>query len=341
MELWDGYNADGTLAGHDIVRGETPPADLYHWVADVIVQHTDGTYLVMQRDPNKPLGGGMWEIGAGGSVLKGETPYDGALRELREETGVVADKLILLSRITEARNPITGYNSHYSIYLCRPEMDKDAVTLQEGETVAYRWISAEQILAERLIPRRSIELVEKLHDKKIIVTDRLVIRPLAETDLPTAHLYASDREITCYMLNLPNDTEEETMKFITDAVAEWNREQPEYYEYAITLDGLQIGGVCLYLTEDRKQGELGWILNKEHHGKGYAFEAANAMIELAKRLQLEAVFARCDSRNKPSEALMKRLGMSLVSSDGTRYYNKRGETAGELKYSMKIIGKGN
>ena len=337
MELWDGYNADGTLAGRDIVRGDTPPVDLYHWVADVIVQHTDGTYLVMQRDPNKPHSGGMWEIGAGGSVLKGESPYDGAVRELHEETGVVAGALIQLATVSEARHPVTGYNSHYSVYFCRTDMDKDAVTLQEGETVAYRWISAEQILTERLIPRRSIELVEKMRDKKLIVTDRLVLRPIEETDLSTAHLYASDKDITRYMLNLPNDTEEETLKFIADAVAEWNKEQPEYYEYAVTLDGFQIGGVCLYLTEDRKQGELGWILNRDHHGKGYAFEAANAMIELAKALGLESVFARCDSRNAPSEALMKRLGMSLETADGTRCYDKRGETAGELKYSMKLI----
>ena len=139
------------------------------------------------------------------------------------------------------------------------------------------------------------------------------------------------------MLNLPNETEEETLKFITDAVAEWNKEHPEYYEYSVTLDGIKIGGVCLYLTENRKQGELGWILNPAYHGKGYAFEAANAMIELAKALNLELVFARCDCRNKPSEALMKRLGMSIESADGTRFYDKRGETAGELKYSMKLL----
>ena len=336
MELWDGYNADKTLAGRDIVRGSEPPAALYHWVADVIVQHTDGTFLVMQRDPNKPLGGGMWEIGAGGSVLKGESPYDGAIRELREETGVRADRLILLAEQTEANNRHSGYNSHYSIYLCRTDMDKDAVTLQDGETVDFRWISAEQIIEERLIPRRSIELVDKMLYKRLIVTDRLILRPLEVTDLPTAHRYASDKEITRYMLNLPNDTEEETLKFITDAITEWNKEQPEYYEYAVTLDGYQIGGVCLYLTDDRKQGELGWILDREYHGKGYAFEAAQAMIDLAEQLGLESVFARCDSRNAPSDALMKRLGLTLESADGTRCYEKRGETAGELKYSRYL-----
>ncbi len=336
MELWDGYYADRTPAGRDITRGETPSADLYHLVADVIVQHTDGSFLVMQRDPAKKLGGGMWEIGAGGSVLKGETAYDGAIRELREETGVIADKLMLLHEVSEARDIHSGYNSHYSIYLCRTDMDKSAVTLQQGETVDFRWISAEQIIAERLIPRRSIELIDDMVNNRLFVTDRLVLRPLAETDIETVHLYASDKEITRYMMNLPNDSIEESRQFIADAVAEWQKPAPDFYEFAVLLDGFQIGGVCLYLTEDRKQGELGWILNRDYHGKGYAHEAASAMTELAKRLGLEAVFARCDSRNKPSERLMQRLGMSIEYSDGTRTYEKRGEVAGELKYSACI-----
>ncbi len=336
MEIWDGYNSDRTLAGRDIIRGEQPPADLYHLVADVIVQHTDGTFLVMQRDPAKKLGGGMWEIGAGGSVLKGESAYDGAIRELREETGVIADKLILIREMTEERHPITGYNSHYSVYLCRTDMDKSSVTLQQGETVDYRWISAEQIIEERLIPRRSIELIDHMVNNRLFVTDRLVLRPIEQSDLKTVHLYASDREITRYMMNLPNDSVDESRTFIEDVINEWQKPAPDFYEYAIMLDGFQIGGVCLYLSGDRKQGELGWILNSDYHGKGYAYEAAKAMITLAGRLGLESVFARCDIRNKPSEALMKRLGMSLESNDGIRYYDKRREAAGELKYSLSI-----
>ncbi len=336
MELWDGYNADRTLAGCDIVRGEAPPEKLYHLVADVIVQHTDGSFLVMQRDPAKKHGGGMWEIGAGGSVLKGESAYDGALRELREETGVIADKLILLREISEAHHHVTDYNSHYSVFFCRTDMDKSAVTLQQGETVAFRWISAKQIIVERLIPRRSIELIDDMVNNRLFISERLVLRPLQESDLDTVHSYASDKVITRYMMNLPNDSLEESRQFISDAVVQWNSNIPEFYEFAIVLNGKQIGGVCLYRTEQWNRGELGWILSAERHGKGYAFEAAKAVIELAKRLNLDSVFARCDARNKPSENLMKRLGMTLVNDSGIRFYQKKNETAGELTYELKL-----
>ena len=38
---------------------------MYHLVCEVIVKHTDGTYLLMQRDKNKHYGE-YWEATAGG-----------------------------------------------------------------------------------------------------------------------------------------------------------------------------------------------------------------------------------------------------------------------------------
>ena len=79
------------------MRGQPIPSGVYHLVCDVIVRHTDGTYLLMQRDPRKHHGL-MWEATAGGSALSGETPLECAKRELREETGVVAHDLVEVGR---------------------------------------------------------------------------------------------------------------------------------------------------------------------------------------------------------------------------------------------------
>ncbi len=340
MELWDGYNADRTLAGVDISREDEEagkfPKGLYHAVADIVVRHTDGTYLVMQRDYNKKGFPGEWEIGACGSVLKGESPYEGALRELHEETGISAEGLIHLKNITVVH--CNGVGVHYYMYLCITDMDKDAVTLQYGETIDFRWITAEELLSGSYLTQRSMDAVQKLERMEYIPTERLLLRPLEMSDLELVHWYASDKENTRYMMNLPNTEIGESENFIRDAIAQWESESPEYYEYAVILDGVQIGGVCLYLTEDKKQGELGWILDSRYHHKGYAAEAAKAVVGLAQALGLECVFARCDGRNKPSEQLMKRLGMTLENDSGTRYYEKRGESAPELKYSMSIKG---
>ncbi|MBN1777298.1 MAG: NUDIX hydrolase [Clostridiales bacterium] len=132
-ELWDAYLADGRKAGRTLTRGEDIPAGLYHIVVDVLVKHKDGDYLVMQRDFRKKIYPGKFEAGASGAILKDETPYDGALRELREETGVAAP-LAFLFAASDLRDTL------YFSYLCLTDCAKDIIILQEGETIAYRWL---------------------------------------------------------------------------------------------------------------------------------------------------------------------------------------------------------
>ena len=81
IEKWDAYDkyfnkiADGSL-----IRGEVIPDGVYHLVGEIIVKHTDGTYLLMQRDYKKQFGG-KWELTAGGSALQGESPLECAIRD--------------------------------------------------------------------------------------------------------------------------------------------------------------------------------------------------------------------------------------------------------------------
>lgn len=130
MELWDACKEDGTLAGCYLVRGEPIPSGLFHSVSEVIVQHEDGTYLLMQRDLGKRDFPGLFEASAGGSVLAGENPYDAAIRELKEETRLEASKL-------EQIYKFVSKDTIYYGYLCRTDCDKDSIKLQEGETISY------------------------------------------------------------------------------------------------------------------------------------------------------------------------------------------------------------
>jgi 8-oxo-dGTP diphosphatase len=141
MELWDAYLPDGRKAGRTLTRGEPVPAGLFHLVADVLVKHTDGEYLVMQRDFRKNGYPGLFEAGASGAVRMGETPYEGALRELKEETGIAADALTFLFAASDLQTV------QYFSYLCLTDCAKDSVTLQEGETIAYRWLNEDEFFA--------------------------------------------------------------------------------------------------------------------------------------------------------------------------------------------------
>ena len=98
-EIWDAYDRDfKKIENVTLVRGEPIPDGMYHLACDIIVRHTDGSYLLMKRDLKKTYGG-RWEITAGGSALAGETPLEGAMRELREETGIISTNLKEIKRI--------------------------------------------------------------------------------------------------------------------------------------------------------------------------------------------------------------------------------------------------
>lgn len=139
MEIWDGYLSDGTLAGVDLVRGVPIPEGLYFLAVEILVRHVDGDYLLMHRHPDKPSFGGYYEATAGGAAQKGEDPYTAAIRELKEETGIVAAEL------TELRHTLCRRMICYQ-YLLITDCDKNSITLQEGETIGYKWVSEKEFI---------------------------------------------------------------------------------------------------------------------------------------------------------------------------------------------------
>lgn len=167
-------------------------------------------------------------------------------------------------------------------------------------------------------------------------TKRLLIRSMLEKDTKSTYLYQGDKELTKYMLFLPDESLEVTRTFIQGIEEEHAGSNPRRFEMVIFLDEEHIGGISIYLEEDNGEtvGELGWILRKEYQGRGYITEAAKAVIKFAfDNFPIKKIIAHCDQRNIASKKVMEKLEMFL-EEEGTRFYKKSNEEAREYKYSI-------
>lgn len=159
MELWDAYDENlNIIEGIVLKRGEPICKGCFHLVCDILVRHSDGQYLLMKRDLCKHQGG-MWEASAGGSALLKETPLDCALRELYEETGIIPKEIFEIGKVIDE-------NTIYIEFFCVTDCNKEAVVLQPGETIAYRWVDINvlQELKDELVNQRTIGFLKELQE---------------------------------------------------------------------------------------------------------------------------------------------------------------------------------
>lgn len=168
-----------------------------------------------------------------------------------------------------------------------------------------------------------------------ISTERLLLKPLGSEYVQTVNSYAMDLENTKYMCRLPNKNLEETADFLKNIDTEWKKEQPEFYEFAMLYENEHIGAVSIYF--ENGMGELGWIVNKKHWGKGFAYEAAKALIKYFKdNMGTTHFIAHCDTENIASYRVMEKLGMVKTGQWGGRRNRSAFRDSFEYRYELVV-----
>jgi RimJ/RimL family protein N-acetyltransferase len=103
----------------------------------------------------------------------------------------------------------------------------------------------------------------------------------------------------------------------------------------IDLDGTPIGDVQLWFTDrEHRICEIGWVLDPDRGGHGYAAEAVAAVLEFAfVHLRVHRVAAQMDARNTASARLADRVGMTREAHLRQDWWNK-GEFTDTVVYGM-------
>ncbi|OZM74650.1 GNAT family N-acetyltransferase [Amycolatopsis antarctica] len=170
-----------------------------------------------------------------------------------------------------------------------------------------------------------------------IRTARLVLRPFTQTDLDELHAFQSLPEVARY-LYWEARSRQETADALEKRIA-GARITTEGQTLALAVErtdtGALIGDLTLcWLSAEHRRGEIGFVFHPDHHGHGYAQEAAEALLLLAFRdLGLRRAVGHCDARNTASAALMRRLGMTLDARLRENQFFK-GDWTDELVYAI-------
>lgn len=148
MEIWDLYDKNRRKLNRTHCRDENLPVGEYHVVVEIWTINHNQEILLTLRHPSKKEYPNFWE-NTGGSILAGESSRQGAIRELKEETGIEAEETELIF-LGSHKNK----NEFFDIYMIKKDVDIADLTMQEGETVAAKWVSIETF--DRMIESKEI-----------------------------------------------------------------------------------------------------------------------------------------------------------------------------------------
>tara|TARA_R110001583_G_scaffold48896_2_gene152998 strand:- start:1342 stop:1938 length:597 start_codon:yes stop_codon:yes gene_type:complete len=149
-----------------------------------------------------------------------------------------------------------------------------------------------------------------MKNKLEINTERLQMRRINSGDAEALYNYRSDAETNQYQGWIPK-TIDDAQNFISK-VSEKIDEYDTWYQFAIIRkeNGELIGDVGIHFFDaDNYQVEIGCTLAKNHHGKGLANEALNAMINyLFSDLNKRRITCSIDPLNLASIKMVERIG---------------------------------
>lgn len=141
-ELWDVYDINRKKTGKIIKRGiDKLTKGEYHIVVTAVIINSKNEIFISKRSASKETNPLKWECN-GGSILCGETSWQGMLREIKEEIGLVLNEkegLLLKTIIKEEKSPKIK-----DVWLLKKDFKIEDLEFTDGEVIEAKWVTIEE-----------------------------------------------------------------------------------------------------------------------------------------------------------------------------------------------------
>lgn len=142
-------------------------------------------------------------------------------------------------------------------------------------------------------------------------TERLILRKLTPDDASDVFAYASDPEVTKYLLWNTHRTISDSLAFISAALARYQTGAPAPWGVVLKDEG-KIIGTCDYIScnDTHRRAEIGYALARPCWGRGIMTEAVRKILDYGFRVKnFNRIQAMCDVPNIGSARVMEKAGM--------------------------------
>lgn len=171
-----------------------------------------------------------------------------------------------------------------------------------------------------------------------LLTERLLIRPATAEDIDPVFAIRRLPSVSRWMTSGDDDRDEFAASFT----------QPDRLARTMVVehDGTLIGDLMLTIDDawaqtevaERAKGvqaELGWVIDPAHAGRGFATEAAAALLQACfEHLCLRRAYAQCFAENTASWRVMEKLGMRREEYAVRDSLHRSGEWMDGMRYAI-------
>lgn len=145
-------------------------------------------------------------------------------------------------------------------------------------------------------------------DDVILTTERLTLRRLRPDDARIVTAYRNDPAVARFQdWDLPRPQSEVAAKIAAYADRPWPS-PGSGFNVAVEHDGELVGDVGVSWDDAGTQASIGYTLRTEHQGRGFATEAAGAVVDRLLADGIHRITATTDPENLPSMRVLERLG---------------------------------